>query len=92
MLDSLSFDPFSLFDDGLSSPAISVSGRHVVEALVVALVVVMLDERFDLDLKIARQEVALQQDAVHEGLMPTLDLTLCLRMERRTWLILLASM
>jgi len=44
--------------------------------------VVVFDERFDLDLKVAGQEVVLQQDAVLEGLVPALDLALRLGMER----------
>ena len=48
MLDGFSFDPFSLFDDGFRSSEVSVSRCHVAEAFVVAMVVVMLDERFDL--------------------------------------------
>ena len=40
----------------------------------VALMVVMVDEGFDLGFKITRQEVVFQQDAVLQVLMPTLDL------------------
>lgn len=36
----------------------------------VAAMVVMLDERLDLGLKITGQEVVLQQDAILEGLVP----------------------
>ena len=35
--------------------------------------VVMIDEGFDLGFEIARQEVVLEQDAVFQGLVPTLD-------------------
>ena len=55
--DSLSFDPFALFDDGLLPAEVGVGGCDVVEALVVTLMVVMLDERVDLALKVAGQEV-----------------------------------
>ena len=82
MSDGLSFDPFTLFDDGFGPAEVGVCRRHVAQAFVVALVVVMLDERFDLDLEIAGQEVVLQQDAVVQGLVPALDLTLRLRVER----------
>src|SRR3546814_4002489 len=54
MLDGLSFDPFALLDDGCGPAEVGVSGRYVVQALVVALVIVMLDERFDLLLQITR--------------------------------------
>src|SRR3546814_19677896 len=42
----------------------------------------MLDERFDLGLKVAGQEVIFEQDAILEGLMPALDLALSLGMHR----------
>jgi len=50
----------------------------------VALVIVVFDERFNLDPKIAGQEVVLQRDAVLERLMPPFDLALRLWMEWRT--------
>lgn len=42
------FDPFSLFEDGVAAPEVDVSGREVLYALVVAPMVVVLDERVDL--------------------------------------------
>ena len=48
MFDGLSFDPFALFDDGCGPAEVGVGRRHVVEALVVAAVVVVLDEGLDL--------------------------------------------
>ena len=44
MLDILAFDPFALFEDCLGSSEAGVGWCHVVEALVIAPVVVMLDE------------------------------------------------
>ena len=84
MLDRLSFDPFTLLDDGWCPAEVGVGGRHVVQALVVALVIVVLDEGLDLGLEIAGQEVVLQQDAVFQGLVPALDLALGLGMARCT--------
>ena len=46
--DGLLFDPFSLFQNGLSAPEVDIGGRKVLQALVVAPVVVVLDERVDL--------------------------------------------
>ena len=46
--------------------------------------VVVIDERFNLCLQVCREEVVLQQDAVFQGLVPSLNLTLSLRMIRRT--------
>ena len=81
ILECLSLDPFSSFDDGGSPAAIDIGRRHIVEALVVALVVVVLDEGLDLLFEIAWQEVVFQQHAVLQCLMPALDLALRLRME-----------
>ena len=44
----------------------------------VALVVVLIDERLDLRLQVCWKKVVLQQDAVFQGLVPSLDLALCL--------------
>jgi hypothetical protein len=83
IFDGLSFDPLALFEDGWNYADVGIGGCHVVQALLVTLVVVVLDERRDPDLKVTGQEVAFQQDAVLEGLVPSLDLTLGLAMERR---------
>jgi hypothetical protein len=45
----------------------------------IAAVVVVGHESLDLVLQIARQIVVLEQDAVFQRLVPTLDLTLCHR-------------
>ena len=58
VLDGLSFGPFSLFDDGLSSTEVGIGRCNVVEALVVTLVVVVLDERFDLALGLRMERCA----------------------------------
>ena len=63
MFDGLSLDPLPLFDDGWCPAEVGVGGRHVVQALVVTLVVVVLDECLDLGFEVAGQEVVLQQDA-----------------------------
>ena len=80
MLDGLSFDPFALFDDGCGPAGVGVGRCYVGQALVVAPMVVMLDEGSDLGLKIAGQEVVFEQDAVLQGLVPALDLALGLGM------------
>ena len=84
ILDGLSFDPFALFDDGRCPAEVGVGGRHVTEAFVVTSVIIMVDEGLDLGLKIARQEVIFEQDAVFEGLVPALDLALGLRVHGGT--------
>ena len=47
MLDCLVFDPLALFEDCLGSSEVGVGWCHVVEALVIAPVVVMPDEGAD---------------------------------------------
>ena len=83
LLDGPSFDPFSFQQDGLPSPEVDIGGREVAQALVITAVIVVLDEGLDLSLEVARQVVVLQQDSVLQGLVPTLDLALGLRMIRR---------
>ena len=80
LFDGLSLDPFSLQQDGLAAPEVNVGGGKIVEALVVAPMVVVLDEGGDLGFEIARQEVVFEQDAVLQRLMPALDLALGLGM------------
>ena len=89
MLESLAFDPFALFEDGFGPAEVGVGWCYVVETLVIAPVVVVLDEGADLGLKIAGQEVVFQEDAVLQGLMPALDLALGLGCmgAPRTWLM-----
>ena len=68
--DGLPFDPFSLLQDGLVAPEVDVGRREVLQALVVAPVVVMLDEGVDLVPQIAWQVVVFQQDAVLRSILP----------------------
>src|SRR3546814_912696 len=93
MFDGLPFDPFALFYDGFGPAEVGVGGRHVGQRFVVSLMVVVLDERFDLGLKVAGQEVVFEQDAILEGLMQRSILPWvcgCIGAPR-TWVILLAS-
>lgn len=80
--DCLSFDPFSLFQDGLVTAQVDVGRAEVLQALVVASIVVVLDKGVDLLPEIARQVVVLQQDAVLQGLVQSLDHALGLRVIR----------
>ena len=83
-LDGQFLDHFSPFDDGCVAPEVNVGRRDVGEALVVAMVVVMIDEGADLHFQISGQIVVFEQDPVLERLMPALDLALCLRVVWRT--------
>ena len=76
--ECLSFDPFALLQNGFVTPKVNVSGCDVVDALVIALVIVVVDEGCDLGFKITGQEVVFQQDAVLECLVPAFDLALSL--------------
>src|SRR5271156_120162 len=80
--DCLALDPFAFGEDGLSAPEVDVSRGKIVEALVIAGMVVMRHEGGDLTFEIAGQVVVLKQDAVLERLMPALDLALGLRVIR----------
>jgi len=75
------FDLFSFPENGFVAAEVDVSGCYVVEALVVALVVVILDKSLNLAFEIAWQIVVFQQNTVLHGLMPTFDFALGLRVE-----------
>src|SRR5437588_5414127 len=83
VLDGLSFDPFSFKQDGLASAEVDIGRGEVGDTLVVSQTIVVGDELADPGFKIAGQIVVLKQDAVLQGLMPSLDLALGLRMQRR---------
>ena len=73
-------DAMSFGEDCLGSSKIDVSGREVVDALVIADVVIVHDEGIDLPFEISRQIVIVEQHAVLQGLVPALDLSLGLGM------------
>ena len=83
MFDGLSFDPFSPVDDRFGPSEVGIGRRHVFQALVISLVVVVFDEGLDLRRQIAGQEVVFQEDAVLQGLVPTLDLALAWSEQKR---------
>src|SRR4051812_20619428 len=74
--DGLSLDPLSLQQNGLAAPEVDVGGREIVEALVIAPMIVVLDEGCDLGFEIAWQEVVFEQDAILHRLVPAFDLAL----------------
>ncbi len=53
VFDGLSFDPLSLFQNGLPAPEIDIGRCEVLQALVVASVIVVIDEGIDLLTEIA---------------------------------------
>lgn len=62
MFDRLALDPFALLNDALCPAEVGVGRCDVVQALTIALIVVVLDERFDLSFEIAGKKVVLQQE------------------------------
>ena len=64
----------------MTSAEVDVGWCEIGDAFVVSQVVVVVDEGFDLPLKITGEIIVLEQDAVLERLVPTLDLALGLVM------------
>ena len=86
LLDCPFLDPFPFSENGLVASEVDVCGCvvcDVVQALVVTLSVVILDECADLALKVAGQIVVFQQNAVLHGLVPAFYFALRLRVEWR---------
>ena len=79
VVDGLSLDALSFFEDGPVSAKVDVGWGQIIDDLVIALGVVVLDEAIDLGLQGTRQIIVFQQNAVLQGLMPPLNLTLGLR-------------
>lgn len=70
--------------DGLGPVEVDVGWGQIVDAFMIAVVIIVLDEGADLPLEIARQVVVVDQSAILQGLMPAFDLALDLGMIRRT--------
>ena len=75
LLDGVALDACAVEQDGLAASEIDVGRGQVVQDLVAAVMIVVVSS-LDLRLEIARQVVVLEQNAVVQGLMPTLDLAL----------------
>ena len=71
--DGLAFDLFAFEEDGLGPSEVDVGRGEIAQALMLAGMVVMVDEGRDVAFEIAGQVVVLKQDAVLERLMPALD-------------------
>ena len=83
LLDCPFLDPFPFSENGFVATEVDVGRCDVVQALVVALVVVVIDEGPDLAFEITGYVVVLEQNPVLHGLVPPLDLALGLRVEWR---------
>ncbi len=74
--DCLFLDLLSHLQNSRTAAVIDVGGRQVGQALVVAMIVIVVDEGADLPFQIAGQEVVFQEHPVFCGLVPALDLPL----------------
>ena len=82
VLDGTSFDLLSHVQNALAASEVDVGRREVVEAFVISVMIVVIDEGVDLVSQIAGQVIVFQQDAVLQRLVPSLDLALGLRVMR----------
>jgi hypothetical protein len=80
--DGVALDALALCEDRIGPAEVNVGRGEVVDALMVADVVVMLDEGIDLPFEISGQIIVVEQDAVLEGLVPPFDFPLGLRVIR----------
>jgi hypothetical protein len=64
--DGLSFDLASHGEDALTAPEVDIGRRQIVQALVIAAVIVVLDKGGDSALQVTRQIIVLEQDAALE--------------------------
>ena len=80
LVKSVSFDPFSVLQDLIAASEVDVGRCQVLQAFMVSAMIVVADEPADLALQVTGQEVVFQEDAVLQGLVPSLDLTLGLWM------------
>ena len=83
VLDGLQFDASPFSQDGFATAKIDVGRGEVADALVVAMVVVLVDEGGDGGFQFPFEEVVFEQDAVFQGLVPAFDFALGLGMHRR---------
>ena len=81
--DGCTLDALTFGEDCLGPAEVDVGRGEIVDALVIADVVVVLDEGADLPFEIAGQVIVVEQNAVLQGLVPALDLSLGLGMIRR---------
>ena len=88
VLDGLVFDAPPFGKDGFAATKVDVGRCQIADALVVATMVVVIDEGGDGSLEFPFEEVVFQQDAVFQGLVPALDLALGLRMIGRAAFVL----
>ncbi len=84
LLDGPFLAPLPFSEDGFVACEVDVGGCDVVQALGVALVVIVFDEGPDLTFKVASQVIVCQQNTVLHRLMPAFYFALGLRVGWRT--------
>ncbi len=78
------FDFLFAPEDSFGPTEVDIGGCQIEDALVVSVVVVMIDEFADGLFERSGYIVVFQQDTVLQGLVPSFDLALCLRVVRGT--------
>ena len=80
VLDGALLDLIAAFADAITLPEVDVGWRQIVQALMVAAMIVVLDEVGDGSLEVTGQLVVFKQDAALQREVPSLDLALRHRM------------
>lgn len=76
VLDGLLYEAPPFSQDGYTATEVDVGRGDVVDAPVVAVVVVVIDEGGDGCFEFAVEELVFEQDVVLQGLVPSFDLVL----------------
>lgn len=74
MFDVHPLDAGALGEDGFIPAEAGVRWRHIAQTFVVAMVIIVLNDRIDLCFEVAGQETVFQQGAVRQRLVPSLYL------------------
>ena len=74
ILDCLFLDCFPFYENVFGTPEVDVRGSDVVQALVIAVIVVVIDKDTDLLLQIAWQVVVFLENAVLHGMVPAFNI------------------
>ena len=80
LFDGTALDLLSHFQDVLASPEVDICGRQVVQAFVIASVIVVVDEVGDRTFQITGHVVVFKQQTALQREMPAFDLALGHRM------------
>ena len=84
LFDGVAFDPFAFEQDGVAASEVDVGRGQVADAFVISTMIVVFDEDCDLPLKVLREVVVFEQNAVLQRLVPALDFALGWGMARCT--------